>query len=251
MGKKVDLTGQRFGRLLVIEEAGRNKRSDVLWKCKCDCGNEVTVCTSHLRTGNTKSCGCYRREELSEQAVRMTKHGLSGKYRRLYRTVCDHFRWIRTVECYKTWKIDPRYQNNRSGAAIFCKDLLTLYPKECARYENDKTLQLDKDNNSNRVFCPESVRFVTHLENINNRKNTSRLGNGIPLALFAKALGVKTFEDGKPTKEYGRYSAWFRKHDGDCHPELIRKANDLISLYSKCLKMITLLNDVRKLRETT
>lgn len=74
MGKKIDLTGQRFGRLVVIEEAGRNKRKLVLWKCLCDCSKEVVVTTCSLRSGNTRSCGCI----VSERAGEAKRKDLSG-----------------------------------------------------------------------------------------------------------------------------------------------------------------------------
>ena len=56
--KLVDRTGQRFGKLTVIEQAGRNALKKVLWKCHCDCGNEINVVAGSLVTGNTESCGC-------------------------------------------------------------------------------------------------------------------------------------------------------------------------------------------------
>lgn len=56
--KLVDRTGQRFGKLIVLEQAGRNNLKKVLWKCKCDCGNETIVVSGSLVTGNTESCGC-------------------------------------------------------------------------------------------------------------------------------------------------------------------------------------------------
>ena len=56
--KLVDRTGQRFGKLIVIEQAGRNELKKVLWKCHCDCGGEVNVVSGSLITGNTTSCGC-------------------------------------------------------------------------------------------------------------------------------------------------------------------------------------------------
>lgn len=54
----IDRTGQRFGKLTVLKEAGRNKNKKVLWKCACDCGKETTVPSGALVTGNTTSCGC-------------------------------------------------------------------------------------------------------------------------------------------------------------------------------------------------
>lgn len=68
MPKFIDRVGQRFGRLLVLEEAGRNNLKKVLWKCQCDCGNIVVCASGSLITGNSTSCGCYLKE-------RITKHG--------------------------------------------------------------------------------------------------------------------------------------------------------------------------------
>ena len=62
MGKLIDLTGRRFGRLTVIERVENHITSGghpaVKWRCKCDCGNYVDVVSGRLLTGNTKSCGC-------------------------------------------------------------------------------------------------------------------------------------------------------------------------------------------------
>ena len=54
----IDLTGQQFGKLVVIEYAGRNERRESLWRCHCDCGNESVVRGDVLRRGTTESCGC-------------------------------------------------------------------------------------------------------------------------------------------------------------------------------------------------
>ena len=56
--KLVDRTGQRFGKLVALEQAGRNTLKKVLWKCRCDCGNETIVVSGSLVTNNTTSCGC-------------------------------------------------------------------------------------------------------------------------------------------------------------------------------------------------
>ena len=60
--KKLDLTGQRFGRLTVLVPA-EDIGSMTAWRCRCDCGRETVVKTKHLRNGHTKSCGCQRGEE--------------------------------------------------------------------------------------------------------------------------------------------------------------------------------------------
>ena len=63
MGRKSDLIGHRFGRLVVIGDSGRRSTGNVCWTCRCDCGNTVDVRTASLRDGATTSCGCNRREK--------------------------------------------------------------------------------------------------------------------------------------------------------------------------------------------
>lgn len=63
---KIDMTGLRFGKLVVIQEA--EKRADAngpSWICKCDCGNIKTILGRNLRSGTTKSCGCLNIEQAS------------------------------------------------------------------------------------------------------------------------------------------------------------------------------------------
>jgi hypothetical protein len=59
--KVPDITGQRFGRLLVLEYAGfhKTRRGKRQVKCLCDCGNETVTCQWDLQAGTTTSCGCY------------------------------------------------------------------------------------------------------------------------------------------------------------------------------------------------
>ena len=54
----IDLTGKRFGKLIVIKKE-KPKNKHTMWLCKCDCGKEKIVCGSELKRGTTKSCGCY------------------------------------------------------------------------------------------------------------------------------------------------------------------------------------------------
>lgn len=74
MEKFTDLIGQRFGRLVVMEKAETERKpsgqSKTMWFCKCDCGNETIVQASNLKNGNTRSCGCYKKERISETQVK-------------------------------------------------------------------------------------------------------------------------------------------------------------------------------------
>ena len=65
MSKKIDLTGQRFGKLLVLKEDGKIGRY-VAWQCQCDCGQIKTIRGDSLRGGTTKSCGCLQKEKAKE-----------------------------------------------------------------------------------------------------------------------------------------------------------------------------------------
>jgi hypothetical protein len=73
MGKFIDLTGQRFGRLVVIEKTENPRSTEKskirYWLCKCDCGNNSVVSTHNLRNGTTKSCGCYRTQLTIERNI--------------------------------------------------------------------------------------------------------------------------------------------------------------------------------------
>ena len=59
----IDLTGRRFGRLLVLSKAGRRVGSAVVWRCQCDCGRTVEVAARNLLHSGTVSCGCNRQEK--------------------------------------------------------------------------------------------------------------------------------------------------------------------------------------------
>src|SRR5580765_3716647 len=55
---KIDLTGQRFGHLVALKDAGRTSDGKVKWLCRCDCGAHTTVQSRNLKSGNTLACGC-------------------------------------------------------------------------------------------------------------------------------------------------------------------------------------------------
>lgn len=85
MSKLIDLTGQRFGRLTVIERAENDKRNRAKWLCKCDCGQTTTVLSNSLMSSCTVSCGCYGKErrvegrKLSKRDKKTTAADLIGQ----------------------------------------------------------------------------------------------------------------------------------------------------------------------------
>ena len=92
MRKRIDLTGQRFGNLVVVS---RTERKGGYWLCKCDCGNTKEVSLHNLRAGHTKSCGCLKvpRAELTGQRFgKLTVLGYEGRTKQgqsKWRCICD------------------------------------------------------------------------------------------------------------------------------------------------------------------
>lgn len=111
MSRALDLTNQRFGKLVAIRRLNEKKRGCYLWECKCDCGNICKVVGSSLTCGNTKSCGCgkydglkkYNNEQSEKSKIpngtrfgKLTviedigfKPQIEGHQRRWYRCQCD------------------------------------------------------------------------------------------------------------------------------------------------------------------
>lgn len=238
MSAKKDMTGLRFGLLVVLCEDGRTKDGKARWKCKCDCGKFTTVTGKHLRKEETKSCGCL----VSQRAREANEtHGLTseGGHRRLYMSVQAHFVSIREQRSgYKGWVLDSRYTDDAKGIAKFCFDLLETQPEGCRRYEADTTLDLDKDNGG-KVFCPENVRFCNRRENRCKQPNNIMLEGGIRFADLCRYVGADR-------RTSDKYRGWVKRHNGEGHPELIKRANELIALFTKCLKLLELRKDVRR-----
>lgn len=81
MGKIKDLTGQKFGRLLVLEITPERRNRQVVWKCLCDCGNVSYVVGQALRSGHTKTCGCSWHEPRGEDLTGQIFGDLTVLYR--------------------------------------------------------------------------------------------------------------------------------------------------------------------------
>lgn len=87
MKTATDITGQRFGRLVVVKRYGTNHDKRATWLCQCDCGKTVVVAGKQLRRGYTKSCGCLSRDISTKTIVSYNyKHG--GTHTKLFHVWC-------------------------------------------------------------------------------------------------------------------------------------------------------------------
>lgn len=94
MSSRIDLTGQQFCRLLVVAFSGISREGKTLWRCQCACGAEIVVIGKNLRTGNTRSCGCWQREGA---ATRKRTHGMS-KVRGLRHSTPTYRSWLCMIQ---------------------------------------------------------------------------------------------------------------------------------------------------------
>lgn len=120
--KRIDLTGQRFGRLRVLYEIGPGK-DGIEWACECECGNWTVSSTRQLRAGYVKSCGCLKKE------ITATR-GYKNQYTRLFNT----YRNLRRA-CYD--KSSERYNNFGDKGITFCEEWLDVDNFKAWSIENE------------------------------------------------------------------------------------------------------------------
>ena len=138
------LTGQRFGRLVVVGRHGSNGYQKALWLCRCDCGEETLAATGSLKSGNTTSCGCFHKEMISEM---FTNHNLTeqDRFESRNREVCVpglHL-WRKAVYARDNWTC--RVCGRKKGIRIEAHhlDAWKSYPKRRLDEDNGATSCVD------------------------------------------------------------------------------------------------------------
>ena len=136
--RKIDLTGQRFSYLTVIEEdLEKSTPGNIKWKCRCDCGNIVTVKGGNLKSGNTTSCGCNQRRICSEMLKRYNKYDLTGEYGIGYDSKGNSFTF--DLEDYNLikdfcWIVHKEYKKKSNGELVTVKYYVT--GKDTGKHKN-------------------------------------------------------------------------------------------------------------------
>lgn len=155
MSKCIDLTGQRFGKLVVLKQIESNKFGQTMWSTCCDCGNIKDVSSNNLRTKRVVSCGCRRR-------VANLRHGM---YRtRLYRTWINmkqrctpnhqsqHHYYLRGIHVCDKWKSFEGFLEDMEGG-----------------FSNGMTLdRID----GTRGYEKSNCRWITQKQQTRNRSDT-------------------------------------------------------------------------------
>lgn len=79
----IDETGKQYGELTVLYRAENNKSNRAMWHCRCSCGKEIDVLGKSLRSGNTKSCGCYQRRRAAESNMKRASSLVGQRFGKL------------------------------------------------------------------------------------------------------------------------------------------------------------------------
>ena len=204
-----DLVGQKFGRWLVIEEAGRDKHGRRLWTCKCECGKQKDVPTNVLLNGESQSCGCLRHDRYLEA---VTKHGcgkkIKGSDRYATREYCI---WQNMKQrCY-----NPNYKQfmdyGGRGIGMFepwIESFETFY--EFIGPCPSENHSIDRYPNNDGNYEPGNVRWATKKEQAEHRRNNRWFeynGENKIISQWAEILGVRHnlilyhLKKGKPFSE--------------------------------------------------
>lgn len=191
--KKIELTGERFSKLLVVEYS-YSRNGKAYWKCVCQCGKEVIVEGFSLRSGHTKSCGCLRKIDGLEPRYR---HGYINQ--RLYKI------WS-NMKTRCTNPNHPFYKDYGGRGITYCSDWddFVLFKEWAFANGYNDDLSIDRIN-VNGNYVPENCRWVDMKTQNRNRRNNHLItfnGETHCISEWAEITGIKR-ETIKSRLKYG------------------------------------------------
>lgn len=184
MNRLIDLSGKRFGKLLVSRR-GQNIRGQPGWECRCDCGHQYTVLGAHLRSGSTKSCGCTSNQPFED----LTGHTF-GRLTVLRRdiTKSQHIKWACQCECGNI--STPTGGSLRSGVTRSCGCLMAEKARERATKLGEQNRKFSKDEAKER--CAGRSREWARSNRGYYRKNNLRNRNDLADFYVRRLLTQRT-----------------------------------------------------------
>lgn len=199
MGKLQDLTGQRINRWTVLERAPNTGLGHLRWVCRCDCGVEKLVKGNHLRSGASKSCGCYSSEVTTSRSL---KHGANRRGQRsteygiwcgMRRRCHDEKDSLYVYYGARGISVCERWRNS------FSAFLADVGPRPGPEYSLDR-----KDNE--RGYEPGNVRWATDTEQANNKRTNvliERDGRVLSLRMWCRELQLNYGTVHSRIRKYG------------------------------------------------
>lgn len=160
-----DLTGTRFGKLLVFERLG-SERGKSTWRCVCDCGNTTIKVASDLKSGRSKSCGCIR-------ATRNNHYIHGDSHTRL------HNIWTLMLQRCENPKATSYNRYGGRGISV-CSEWhdYTVFKKWAIANGYREDLTLDRRDNDGG-YCPGNCRWATYKEQANNKRKRVLESDGV------------------------------------------------------------------------
>lgn len=178
-----DLTNKKFGKLSVIKFNNVNKSRHSVWLCKCDCGNVLLVEGPRLTSGNTKSCGCIKKEQNKTRAI---KHGYYNT--RLYKIWFDMKR-----RCYNKNRKAYKYYGEKGIKVCdeWLNDFFSFYNWAIKNGYSDNLTIERIDYNKN--YCPENCKWITQAEQTQNTTHNHLItfnNKTMSITQWSKEIGV-------------------------------------------------------------
>lgn len=220
-GRGHDLSGMRFGKLIVDKKTGGMRNGSFEWLCLCDCGNKTTSTTPSLRSGNKRSCGCLHSESARNKDIKSRKHGM----------------W--NTPTYKTWQQMKSRCNDTTNASYKSYggkgiNVCDSWLKSFENFLSDmgvrpKGMTIDRIDNSKGYF-KENCRWQTPKEQANNRRSNVIVyhnGNKLTVEEYSKLINLS--DSGarfRLKKEFNRIGNVFIKESDPAYASVVKSIEE-------------------------